>query len=163
MVRKPSNNPPKFPDFDAYPLFYEALSGEFQPPGDPLKRTHTLGRLSIAAYQRGEATDMPTGLMLPNFIHGPEAYRYTPSWAPSVEATTVVDALPFGPLLKGLVLSSHDSDALAFFNDRDAERQRGLRFQVGDQASFMALRLDDIDEVKTTVTLAAQMFFEAYE
>lgn len=51
-------------------LFYDALSGEFQPPTDPKGRIHTLARLAVGAGQRGEAVAQQASL-----------YRYTPSWA----------------------------------------------------------------------------------
>lgn len=53
--------------------FYDALSGNFNPPSDPQGRTHTLGRLMIATFEKGVETN-----------HGSHRQRHTyrPSWAP---------------------------------------------------------------------------------
>lgn len=80
----------KRPELMVTPLFYDLLSGEFKPLSDADGRTHTLGRLSFAAYQKGDISDVedhereaiqPGGSL--------EAYRYSPSWAPNVEATAI--------------------------------------------------------------------------
>ena len=54
-------------EFSPYGLFYDALSGEFTPPSDPLHRQHTLARLAVAAVEKGRGPD--------------DARDYVPSWA----------------------------------------------------------------------------------
>jgi hypothetical protein len=56
------------------PRIYDALSGEFKPPCDPLQRLHTLGRLIVGAYEKGASTGSRSQETL-----------YRPSWAPNIE------------------------------------------------------------------------------
>lgn len=66
-------------------LFYDALSGEFLPFGSETK--HTLGRLAVATFQRGEETlDDPI-----NELRSLYEATYTPSWAPGVK--TIVSCI----------------------------------------------------------------------
>ncbi len=153
---------PKMRDFDTPPLFYDILSGEFSPPNDPQHMTHTLGRLSVRAYDAGERVEPPeTGLVLPRFIARPRSYQYTPTWAGTVRVTTVTDDFAWGPLLKGIVLENQ-VNTLAFFNDRDAERCQGLRIQTAGDISFTRLELGPgLNAIKATVSDIAQNFFDS--
>ena len=68
------------PDLYLRPLFYDALSGEFTPFTDPEKR-HTLGRLLVGTYLRGEIEVL-------NEDDAPyEKYIYTPSWAGQISVS----------------------------------------------------------------------------
>lgn len=67
------------------PLFYDALSGEFVPACDSEKRKHTLGRLMIAATQKGEAIQVDRGR---------RDFEYEPSWSPGILATSVCYHMP---------------------------------------------------------------------
>ncbi len=73
MIRPDSN-------LDVRPIFMDAISGEFVAPQDP-QRTHTLGKLLIATYQKG---DLFSGEDQPPHI--PRSYAYDPSWLSSVRA-----------------------------------------------------------------------------
>ncbi len=79
------------------PLFYDALSGEFAPTCDPEKRKHTLGRLSMAAIQKGEAIQVDRWR---------RDFEYEPSWAPGVLATAVCSHMPEDALM------SHETEVL---------------------------------------------------
>lgn len=69
------------------PLFYDVLSGEFNPPTDPAKRAHTLGRLALATFSKGEWT--------PPAIGGSRAkFTYEPSWAPQALVEVTASRLP---------------------------------------------------------------------
>ena len=64
--------------FNVRPLFYDALSGEFHPPSDELRRAHTLGRLAYAGVSKGDVDLIDDGG--DPYLQ----YRYRPSWAPHV-------------------------------------------------------------------------------
>jgi len=138
------------------PLFYDALSGEFTPPGGT--KTHTLARLAIATYIKGEADTE-------NTEENPhKLFRYTPSWAPSVESSVIcrtdrradyttlglisVDAQGGGlTLLDGVVDSNHGTHGLVITNS------------VGTARNMLELG-EPLDEMREIVSKAAQRFFD---
>jgi hypothetical protein len=77
--------------FAAQSLFNEALSGEFHPPTDLLRRAHRLSRLAFTVAQRGDPYKDFFGR-----VH-PEGQTYTPSWAneSGAELWLPGDAEPF--------------------------------------------------------------------
>lgn len=77
----------------AHPLFWDALSGEFQAQTDPLFRLHTLGRLAYAACTKGSERRYPNDLLDPQY----DACEYSPSWA----AGFVVNVLKSAPDIRG--------------------------------------------------------------
>ena len=68
------------PALHARPLFMDALSGEFRHPDDTQDRTHTISRLLVATYVKGEVDSRPSAdIQL-------DIYKYNPSWASHILA-----------------------------------------------------------------------------
>jgi hypothetical protein len=69
-----------------HPAVQDALSGAFRPIIDAEKRAHTLSRLTMSSFVRGQYVDVPT--------HGLRrddkslSKRYRPSWSPHVDVHT---------------------------------------------------------------------------
>lgn len=139
-----------------HPLFADVLSGEFRPPSDDQQRTHQLGRLAYAAYEKGD-------LATPSWRErtGRKKYVYTPSWASSVLAAAEID-YDFDSCQRqvfGLDLLS-ESDHRLTVHFVPSYSKAGV--YLNDKHYPLELG-PDLDEVKHTITEAAQEFFATVE
>jgi len=143
-----------------HPLFYDALSGEFQPPSDEEGWLHTLGRLAYASVLKGEK-DWGSSR---EYI-----FRYNPSWAASVIVTakcyrgfdesliTLSSLLLDGPKPHSLTVGS------TLVIPRLEEEPPEFKLSVandGVNAETYVLELGEkLNNAKVAVTEAAQEFF----
>ncbi len=111
------------------PLFYDALSGEFVPDSDPERRKHTLGRLSMAAVQKGEATQVDRWR---------RDFEYKPSWAPGVLATAVCSHMPKDKLL------SSETEILSLIGVDLADRVNGSSLTVIEEENGLSVIENEI-------------------
>jgi hypothetical protein len=145
------------------PLFFDALSGEFRPMGDP-KQTHTLGRLAVATFQKGELvmprTQTPSGPTI--YVLG-----YRPVWAPDVEANLSVYELDDFPHMASLHLNvqTPENDGLSCIKSPFGSPPLYLRLDrrnasAPEDSTIWPLELGTpLDEARTAVTEAAQELF----
>jgi hypothetical protein len=136
------------------PLFYDALSGEFQPPSDELQRSHTLGRLAYEAYSIGLRIDRHADM---------KTFAYQPAWEPSVRASAVHDTYQDLLILRQLQLT-HNQNWLTIsssFDGGSLEMARGDRGEANSEVrSSLTLELgEELDKTRNAVTQAAQDFF----
>ena len=73
------------------PAFYDSLSGEFRYSRDSEDRTHTLGRLAQATFNKGVIDRQEEECEPPYLIA-----RYSPSWAPQAELLVDYDEVEDG-------------------------------------------------------------------
>lgn len=106
-----------------HPFLADVLAGEFRVPHG---KNHTLGRLMVAAYQKG-AIGQPDPEERRD-IEGPgqiDVFRYEPSWMPGAIAsayTRLDPRLPQLPILTGIRIESAYSPGLHI-----AQHESGLR------------------------------------
>ncbi len=142
------------------PLFYDALSGEFQPPTDELGRSHTLARLAVATLTKGEQLEGPEhfNVRIAEFV-------YTPSWASEtvVEATCYLDAHRKMAKLSTLHLFAPEADDLSVISYSlfQLPRLNLIRGRtINDNTTRLPIDLgDNLTRTKQIVTAAAQEFF----
>ncbi len=146
------------------PSFADALSGEFTPQCDEQNRTHTLGRLMIAAMHKGEIDKEDAGYIF---------LDYRPSWAQSVEVS--VGCLAINSKLNilradSLELST-DSAAVNFsfcpqrITNQNDVRQHLLSVVGPAGSDFPAYEFElaptsNSDEIQKVVSQRAQQFFD---
>lgn len=139
--------------------FYDALSGEFHPPTDTERRAHTLGRLLLATYEKGDVVD-------------PHSHRemrtYQPSWAPihstvhishwDIHSLTLVDevgerVMQFEHTLEGKrdVTTNKDYRTIRI-HDSDFPGKPVFEQRLGHGL--------DYNSVRNVVTRSAQDFFD---
>lgn len=109
------------------PVLYEALSGEFAPECDP-DRQHTVGRLVIATFQKGDR----------NMTMSPmEGFQmdYSPSWAPDSKVT-----ISGKYEAKSLAGNKKRQAQIRFVSVDPAEAEHGHRLAVYDN-------LDTLEEI----------------
>ncbi len=162
MLAIPEFGRPKPSNFNVPPLFFDVLCGEFRPPHDLRGFTHTLGRLSVRAYEAGERVALPeSGIQVPPLMAGIRAYRYTPSWAGNVQATTITDYYPLTPSMAGIVLEAPES-TLAIFSEQDDDRRHGVRLELPDgSSSFTPLVVGHgLNDIRDSITAGVQTFFD---
>jgi hypothetical protein len=139
------------------PLFYDALSEPFLPPTDPQGRKHTLGRLSVAAVNKGEAG-------------GRYGRVYRPSWAPVSAAVTMKPIGPDNYQIIGLNVtdlndSAENPQSLSVAH-ADLGDSPALNLYLDTDDHPTALRLpftlgDDLNTARYEVAKAAQTFFDS--
>jgi len=146
------------PDMMIRPLIYDALSGEFRPPSDPMKRTHTLGRLAFASAEKGdEVFDIE-----PEAIdRGIRAYRYIPSWAQDLGSTVLLDESGRYPILSSLRMLANHPDWLEVV---DLANPNITKIELKPSKITLPLSLgDDLIIAREIVAGAAQAFFDRVE
>jgi|GEM_PF-5093646 len=135
------------------PLFYDTLSGEFTTLDDR-QRTHTLGRLACASFDKGTRS-INRESDLPHL----EA-RYTPSWASHIAVTTSVEFVDENGLLPPTLMAIYLQDAAdnsLFIMQND----RTVRLDVLDEVEDLSLSLgDELDLARAAITSATQRFFD---
>jgi hypothetical protein len=142
-----------------HPLFYDALSGEFEPLSDPMGRKHTLGRLAFASCVKGEITDTHD---LSDFTLLDRTY--SPSWAPAIKATVSgdigrdrLDETTF--TLRELSIST-DQTAHNHLSIRE-NQHRGEVFGVEINDSHFSVDLgESLLSVRSLIADEAQKFFD---
>lgn len=153
-------------DIFVNPLFFEALSGEFTPPSDAQKRAHTLGRLAIATFIKGEQKIVNHGATTSGLTN--TAYiKYSPSWAPEV-TVEVIGYLTDNKgksnesefLLKIMSLNNQEDGDLLITNLAD----KGLPIMhvhgLGMEFDLALEPGDQLDIAKHKAATLAQYFFE---
>ncbi len=144
------------------PLFYDALSGDFEPQSDPLHRKHTVGRLAIATFLKGEVIEDYDSSDV-DLI----GIRYTPSWAPRVKV--LIDGLQDGKFFHPVFIdlaSRNPRIAVQGFDvgDDSLLGNDGYGLEVGDNPQDVSLLLElgeDLDGAKTYIAERAQVFFDS--
>ncbi|RYX78639.1 hypothetical protein EON76_02865 [bacterium] len=147
----------QYDGIDFHGLFYDALSGEFFPPQDTLKRTHTLGRLAYATALNSLPTvnEVQTNTFLYEHV-------YTPTWASGLEVTTsgivtnnrlLIDTVFLNADKTGdeLVVTGMNEGVVSIKNHIPNDTMPGL----GEHE----LSLSSIESTRLAVTGAAQTFF----
>lgn len=129
-------------------LFYDLLSGEFQPMSDPEGRKHTLARLAVATAIKGAFYEKDLAGIGDVFI-------YTPTWAPDVEAVV------FGPKNQDKITSfslfSSGDQALHF---EDHDDQAIIECTLLNRPEVVELKLSaDFFVARTMVANLAEVFF----
>jgi hypothetical protein len=140
------------------PLFYDAISGEFTPPTDPLHGQHTLGRLAIASFIKGSrVTNTP----------GSEEYHYVPSWAENVDTWVDVlqDTPSFARHLTVLSLRNQqdESQILTIADTRYTRSSvdRGITITDTEGMQFLPLSLgEELAAARQLIAEKAQNFFD---
>ena len=140
-------------DITVRPLFYDALSGEFLPPSDPLQRAHTLGRLSYAACSKGTRS--------PDARPWISKFLYTPSWAEHVRV--IADCHSTGTnnqehFLGAITLVSVAGTQLEI---ADLEGDGIYIAENGNETELEVQLGTELSIARQAVTCAAQRFFEA--
>lgn len=131
--------------------FYDALSGEFTPPTDPLGRKHTLGRLMLGTFEKGA-------------VENPNSHRemriYTPSWAP---ISSVVGISHWD--IRSLTLEAEDR-TISF--EHTLEDRASRRLRITDTALGFTPVFDielghqsDYAVIQDVTTRTAQDFFDS--
>jgi hypothetical protein len=145
------------PEFLVRPLFYDALSGEFQPPHDP-EHAHTLGRLAFGAFSKG-VRFLNRDLGTPYIAE----YTYAPVWAPTVIAKIDCETAPRSTqtlLLQGIHLRDAANRRLSIENymmGSDHLLQIGTR-HVNE--SFPLVLGAPLNTARDTIARSAQEFFD---
>ncbi len=137
--------------------FYDALSGEFQPPTDPDKM-HTLGRLARATYRKGDE-NKDAVRTFPGRV-----FYYEPKWAAGVTVTTGCEFIEGTESLRMSLLSLVcGEEGITFMNATSEEEEPGLVILEEDGgAKEYSLELGLLlVEAKLAVTGLAQKFFES--
>ncbi len=146
------------------PLFYDALSGEFAPKSDPSKRNHTLGRLVVATFRKGDVVEENYDPGEP----GLSAISYSPSWAPNsvarVEGKVISDGARgrFFFANELLLTSSVLPDRVLCIKDNAMAHEYGL--VLGDEYGDMDLPLElgeNVNLAKSSLAYSARQFFNA--
>lgn len=136
------------------PLYYDALSGEFTPPEDPLNRQHTLGRLAYATFAKGDIVTGSSDQVL--------CVCYEPSWAPPVasvvECNVEVHTGAISVTSLSLLVTGKGP---ATFSDAEIRRgTRGLLMTNDAGDDLLGLRIgDELTHARIRVTQAASEFF----
>jgi hypothetical protein len=143
------------------PLFYDVLSGEFKPPQDTKGQTHTLGRLAVAVFYKGA----PSLAKNPNH----EVQFSHPSWAPGIAAYVEYEGsyradnfvtTNFVTSVRVRDIEDQDNFLLATLSyPHTGERELALCTAEGNVTFPLALS-EDLDQIKQSVTAAAQDFFD---
>jgi hypothetical protein len=131
-------------------LFYDALSGEFYPATDPKHRAHTLGRLCVATFQKGERTNAE-----------PDKYRYAPSWA---TGTMAVAGAERNGRAANLRLENFEQQSWAVFEALTSPALfNGPLIRITDSTGFhltQQLRLGpELNEIRAIAADTAQEFY----
>lgn len=148
----------------AAPLFYDALSGEFAPRSDPLKRKHTLGRLAVAAVQKGEVQEQDDSMCM---------FQYEPSWAAGVVAVATCstgimtysgsDEIAVPRLTAISLVNSSINTELSVYEDQRYPEGRMELVIVENETPFVGMSLElgpDIASTRKTIAARAQYFFD---
>lgn len=147
----------------AHPVLSDVLADSFFPPGDLEQNPHTLGRLMVGAYLKGDnpvPLDADKAARLNSHIRL-VAYHYWPAWAPDTVASTYARADNFGPggiWFVGLSVESADAPGLGIYANRGKFTTiYGNRVVVDEPLSATGRRLGI---VRAKVAQWAQQFFE---
>lgn len=135
------------------PLFYDALSGEFIPRSDELKRIHTLGRLSVASYQKGDVTE--------DSKLDTRTIQYVPSWASQVTVKTRWHVESCGDVLTRLSLVDTQGGKLSIYHSVEDDK---LELFTNSAAHYLDFALGAaLTSARQVITDSAQSFFGASE
>jgi hypothetical protein len=144
------------------PLFFDALSGEFRPKGDP-EQALSLGRLAVATFQKGELVIPPMKTRQKGVTY---ALRYQPSWAPDIAVSVLVDELDDFPEVSVVSINRKAPGYGGVSFIKTAFDSGPLYLKVGQKSrseqfsTIWPLELGPpINEVRSAVTEAAQEFF----
>lgn len=140
--------------FSSAYLFYDVLSGEFKPPSDSQGRTHTLARLTMAAFQKGDHKQTPQDTAI-----------YRPSWAAGSIATA--EALRSGELTGLMIrqdIPAGGSNWASFSKFQARGIGHGPQVHVVDSTGFdvtRPLRLgDELEGLQADIAAVAQGFYD---
>jgi hypothetical protein len=142
------------------PLFYDALSGEFSPPTDPLNRKHTLGRLAVATFIKGGSVSEN---YVVNGFQATPVIQYKPSWAEKVSSTISleVDKNTMVHSLTQLDLRTSDR-GLTVIDMRRGNKPRGIVLISNEGDQILPLDLDEnLDAARLAVSEEAQKIFDS--
>lgn len=144
------------------PEFYDVLSGEFLPQTDPARKRHTLGRLAVATYRRGERIQLVSDLTTPGTV----TMLYDPSWATHTQVVTNWETVnrrwlrSRGDLeLRSVQISDTFGNlfAVRYFPDSETVSFQGADPVVQSRPANIG---EDLDATRTELTTAAQAFFD---
>jgi hypothetical protein len=133
-------------------LFYDVLSGFFQPPTDLQGRQHTLARLALATFQKGDR--QPSS-------H--DKFKYQPSWA--IGSVTIAEALRTGEL-QNLMISQEipgSGSNWASISQWGSRALSGPQVHVMDSTGFevvQPLQMGNLNQVRQQTTEVAQGFYD---
>lgn len=135
-------------------LFPDVLNGEFTPTSDPTRK-HTLARLAIAAYMKGENQKSRMSLV---------EVRYTPSWASHMSTVVSCEPTQAGLLLTSISLKHEGDDTSEYaldVADDTNEESMAVSMYVGnnDPQTFELELGDKLAIARQAVTNAADAFF----
>lgn len=141
-------------DLFVRPLFYDALSGEFQPPTDPQRRSHTLARLAVATFTKGEEIESDAEQV---------TLLYKPSWAPIESTVACPIDLETGRTTLTLLSLEMPEREVNFIDASMGKLPRGLVLSTGHGAEiWLGVELGtELDGTRMLATRAAQVFFNA--
>lgn len=138
----------------------DALAGEFRPAIDAKRRPHTVGRLVLAAFERGR---------LLRFAGETDFTRvYNPSWSPHTEVR--VDLEPSQTRSGGSIINTFSSLSLSDPYDYSYELNLGqvgsneLILSYGYEFDKRPLSLElgsELAETRLVIAESAEMYFEA--
>ena len=145
------------------PTFIDALGGEFTPASDP-DRQHTLGRLLVATFQKGELSQPAWDAI------GGLAYdlAYHPSWASNVISRITCLEQSEWSTVTGLWLrktgldGAYERVGIMDHNSRRSDAGHLRLLEPGQLGTGTEFALDlgpQINQAREAVTKAAQKFF----
>jgi hypothetical protein len=144
------------------PLFYDALSGEFQPQCDTVPRSHTLGRLAVATFNKGRRL----GPIRDDYIGNASEIKYSPSWAPRTTSKVIVQgASPRSDKLTGLHLEADPEGIVehsfsAFEQEVLDDEGAHICLITNGHAQIIRVNLGNISEIQAHISsLANNEFF----
>jgi hypothetical protein len=148
----------------ASPLFIDVLSGEFSVSGNTPNKKHTLGRLAVATFQKG---DISNAEIPEEFVGASYVLLYTPSWAPTVSSSVACIEDHNNSILVGLQLSktlAGESRSTLIARDipEPTGTKRRLEFAAPDDGLSFDTLLDlstDLTDIRGKITQAALAFF----
>lgn len=135
------------------PLFYDALSGEFNPATDP-QRKHTLGRLIVATFLKGDTR-------LGHPYADPLEFTYRPSWASGVGSTIDCDQVDKTTFRVSDITLRSSFGELLIADDTTMESARLLISTSNNREQYSLGLGKDLALAKSAVTKAANEFFAA--
>lgn len=147
-----------------HPLFYDVLAGEFSPPTDPRRRSHTLGRVAYAAYTRGQLVTGSIEGAIDHFTRHPAALHRL-SWAPANALVSGSACGDNGVHMRRLLLTS--DRARTFMVEHHLPEGEGdddtisIVDRAGEQRFDLTSGPDGLAVARLAITQRAQEFFNS--
>jgi hypothetical protein len=146
-------------EFFVRPLFWSALTGEFESKVDePQGRKHSLGNIAVHAFKSGELTN----LSVSGWVYDTQKFSVQPSWIYPLDASIYCDydsGSRVTHILNKIVIQNRHGEALCVTDTSDDRPNTLLLSQPGSpDRSYNTLTQDP----KFDVTTAALIFVNRY-